>query len=544
LVEKASIKPKVFTRDATGLIRSIGPWSGLIYAIANTGYLYSLFFDASLFPSFSTATDLVYAALISLIPIFCYTTVYYYFTAMAPRTGGDYVWVSRWLHPLVGFVSTAIGICFLEFLFVGLTGLTIETTGFSIMFSTIGSILHNSYLVSIAPSMNSQPAILLLGSIVIWGLGALVILGTRFYFKAQLVFYVIVFAIMALLLGIFVTTNPTTFATNFNVYAAANGANTTNYYGQVVSSAQTAGWSLPSPSWANVALLIPFFLPVVAFNTLSYVGGEFKSSRKNWAIGLYGGAFSLITWLSIAILGSYHAFGYQFMSAISYLIYNKPTALVLPSIPYVNYLAAIAVPGIPIAVVLLSLAVLQQMYYQPAATFTTSRALFAFAFDRVIPERFARVSSRFNSPIYAVVLVLALSEVMLIFFALPFSATYAFLFNNEASLLGLMFPGILLGITAIIFPFRHRATYESSPIRASLAGVPRLTLVGIITTAFFIFGVYMFLTNALYGANGPYALGVTITVIVGSIAIYLISYFIRRHQGVPVQLVFSEIPPE
>src|SRR5919202_1436286 len=53
--------PELFTRNATGLVRELSA------------------FDA-------------------------FNLVYLYFTTLMPRSGGDYVWVSRTLHPSLGFI--------------------------------------------------------------------------------------------------------------------------------------------------------------------------------------------------------------------------------------------------------------------------------------------------------------------------------------------------------------------------------------------------------------------------------------------------------
>lgn len=539
-----SDKPTTFAREATGLVRSVGPLNGLVYAIANTGYLYGLFLFVTLFPQLGTGQDLLEAAAISIIPVTAFTGIYYYFSLVAPRTGGDYVWLSRWLHPMLGFISSVMGLAFTEFIFIGLTGLTIQTTGFSVMFATIGSILNNQGMVNMAPAFSSQFGILVGGTIVIWGLGAVVMLGMKWYLRAQTFFYAIIFLIMAILIGIFLTTTPTSFASSFNTYSAPY-ANTSNYYQGIINTASSNGWVAPTSSWSNVLLLIPFLgLPVVAFNTLSYIGGEFKNSRRSWIVGLFGGSYSLLIWITVAVTLAYHAFGFQFLSALGFLFYADPSALVLPAIPYVNYLAAIAVSGIPIVVVILSLAVLQQLFYQPAATLTTSRAIFAYSFDRLVPERLSKVSSRFRSPIYAVLVVLSFSEVMLIFFSVPFTATYAFLAGNVASLVAFIAPGALLGITAIIFPYRFKSLYDSSPIKKSFAGIPRITWAGLITTVFFLVGVFLFLTNSTYGANSTPDLEAALSSLVGVIVIYLVARAYRNKQGIPLQAIYSEIPPE
>jgi amino acid transporter len=536
-------KPHYFTRDATGLVRSVGPFSGITFAIANTGYFFYLFFAATVVPGLGNATDVVGGAFIATVGVFFLTLVYYYFARAAPRTGGDYVWLSRWINPSVGFVSTVVGVVFVEFLYIGLTGITIETTGLSAAFGTLGSIFHDQAIVNLSSTITTPTSLLILGTIWIWGPGLVVLFGTKTFFRMQNGIYIILFVAMAALLGTLAFTNSTTFASSFNSYAASY-TNTSDYYHHLISAASSAGWSPPGTSFLNMLLIVPLLIPTVGFGLVSYIGGEMRNTSRTWAISLFGGSLSFIFFTSLGLILAFRAFGFDFISAVGYLIYANPSALTLPATPYLNYLASISAAGLPILVVILNLAVIQSIIYSPVATMATSRGLFALSFDRLLPERMSRVNARWNSPTYAVLVTLAAGEVMLWFFLIPFTSTYVYTFTGVAVLIGIIFPYLLLGVAAIIFPWKSKRAYETSGIKGKIAGLPKITWAGIIVFIYMALSIYALITNSAYGANSRPELELAGGAIIGAIILYFVVSGIRKRQGLPLSQAFAEIPPE
>src|ERR671935_3256490 len=99
-----SAAPQLFTRNATGLVRELSAFdafnlvfSAVLIPVGITqvmGFAPQFWPHANMFVSFLVATPLVA----------CFGLVYLYFTALMPRSGGDYVWVSRTLSPFLGFV--------------------------------------------------------------------------------------------------------------------------------------------------------------------------------------------------------------------------------------------------------------------------------------------------------------------------------------------------------------------------------------------------------------------------------------------------------
>jgi hypothetical protein len=111
-------------------------------------------------------------------------------------------------------------------------------------------------------------------------------------------------------------------------------------------------------------------------------------------------------------------------------------------------------------------------------------------------------------------------------------------------------------IAAIVLPYTKKDLYEASPIaKYKVAGVPLITVAGVIFGLFLVFLLYQWLLdpNALYGIgysinpNG-YHNGTSL-VFMGAmyllaVVIYFVAKSVRRGQGIDLDLVYKEIPVE
>jgi basic amino acid/polyamine antiporter, APA family len=97
-------QPRLFTRKATGLVREAKTSDALIYnllwsSVGLTFAFYWLFYG--FYPGASPYVSLLVAAGLGLPGAFIYAML----TQVMPRTGGDYVFNSRSLHPAIGFAG-------------------------------------------------------------------------------------------------------------------------------------------------------------------------------------------------------------------------------------------------------------------------------------------------------------------------------------------------------------------------------------------------------------------------------------------------------
>jgi basic amino acid/polyamine antiporter, APA family len=117
---------------------------------------------------------------------------------------------------------------------------------------------------------------------------------------------------------------------------------------------------------------------------------------------------------------------------------------------------------------------------------------------------------------------------------------------------------ILVGVSAIVFPYRRRASYEASVSNISLLGLPLLVYFGIGSIAAGLFGGWLWLKYPLLGLpNAGKSIGdqlftsplkgglslVACALIAGAV-IYYLGRAWRRTQGIDIALNYLEIPPE
>lgn len=103
---------------------------------------------------------------------------------------------------------------------------------------------------------------------------------------------------------------------------------------------------------------------------------------------------------------------------------------------------------------------------------------------------------------------------------------------------------IIPALGAAAFPYLKHDLYESSVIvKRKVAGIPIITWLGGLAGIYLIFSTYL----AISVGNLPLNLqsGLTYLVIFGlGIVIYAVGYFNAKRKGIPIELVFKQIPPE
>src|SRR5271157_1477315 len=93
---------KMFTRKSTGLVRQ-GSWLDSFVFNSSSSFLFGPLIFALSALSWLRGDDLVSAEAIALGFCLAIAAMYAIMTANMPRSGGDYVFNSRILHPSIGF---------------------------------------------------------------------------------------------------------------------------------------------------------------------------------------------------------------------------------------------------------------------------------------------------------------------------------------------------------------------------------------------------------------------------------------------------------
>jgi amino acid transporter len=171
---------------------------------------------------------------------------------------------------------------------------------------------------------------------------------------------------------------------------------------------------------------------------------------------------------------------------------------------------------------------------------SSTRMIFASAFDRVLPEKVAAVS-RGGVP-WVALLLMAIP-------AIPISALYAYTswfarFTYDA-VLGLIVTYLITSVALIMMPRRAKRVWDQSAVpKSKIAGIPWMAVVAIIYGAFLAFNLVLYLKDKVYGVNDWKSLIFMGCLYVLALVIWAIAKVVRRRQGMALETVAKEIPFE
>ena len=172
---------------------------------------------------------------------------------------------------------------------------------------------------------------------------------------------------------------------------------------------------------------------------------------------------------------------------------------------------------------------------------SSTRVIFAAAFDRILPEWMAQVTTKFRAPLNAL-LVMAVGGT-LTSAAMHYSANIEKYALNSTLVIAIMYLGT--AVAATILPYRDKELYKASPIaRMKLFGLPLITVMGSALTLFLLFLLYMWMRYDVYGLNEPTSFIYIGAFYLATIVLYYVSKWYRKRQGIDLQEIHKTIPVE
>jgi amino acid transporter len=250
-----------------------------------------------------------------------------------------------------------------------------------------------------------------------------------------------------------------------------------------------------------------------------------------------GGALAFVTIMAaIFFLLFDKTFGWNFYMAAN----NAGTTGPLGVYPYPGTFASFIFGSRVLQFILIGLLTLWFIGWVGSVFLSSTRVVFAAAFDRILPEWAASVS-RNGVPYWALGLMLIPS--------IPISALYAYSpkfasYTLDATLvIAITFLGTT--VSAAILPWRKREIYNASPIaKYKVLGLPIITFAAILFAVLLVFALVKWFSDSAYGVNHGSSLIYMGCLYAVALAIYVISRVVRRRQGMDLGMVYGEIPVE
>ncbi len=533
-------RPTLFLRKATGLVRGWSVRDSLIYACLATNFvtlgIYEFTFAGPAFPK----GQLITAVIISGIWVSFLVIAYTGLVVTIPRAGGDYVWQTRILGSGVGFVMAATGWWFILWLWAPIYGNILSVQLFEPLWAT----LKWTWPSGGAAWFGTHNGIFIVSLITIALAGLLVSIGMAGYAKVQRWCFIggmIGFAVVVILL---LVNSHASFVSSFNLEAhKLFGVN--NAYAATNKAAVKAGYSTSPLSFGPLGptmLLVPammFFILWPNWGTTLY--GEIRgaSDFKRVFAGMFFGLWLTVALTVIFLLLIAKTVGWGFYQNLNSLDYNATPQFGIW--PYPFMFAGWLVHNTAFQVVLILVLSLWFFGWVGTLFLSSTRVIFAAAFDRVLPDRASEVSEKRRVPVYSLVLMLLP--------AVGLSALYAYnttfvTYTLDATLV-IAVTFLFSSIAVVVLPLRKPDLWFASPAsKVKVLGVPIVPVAGVVTIALLVYDLIEWLSNDLYFVNKAGSLIYMGAMYVLAIAIYVGARIIRNRQGIDLSLINKEIPVE
>jgi amino acid transporter len=532
-------QPDVYVRRATGLVRAFS-WTDMLVLNAfgtNIGIVLALtvLTGASLFPG----SNMALAVILGMILCVFNGLTYGLMSVAMPRSGGEFVWLSYTVHPLVGFATNwglVIVFCFAYGMYAGMTA----NFGFAATFASLGVTMNLPWLVGWATTVATPNWVFGLGTLFILISIVIFILGP----KAIRTFLWVVFVPSMLgtiaSLAVFLGTSHEAFVSTFNTVIQPY-TNSTNSYQFIINAAKGAGASFPTMALVPTLMALPLgYWAFVGFANSAYVGGEVKTPGRTQPLAIMGTLLLSGAVYAVMFWKFYDVVGWDFTTAVAYLYYSAPSQYPLPSPPVLNFFVGLVTANPYVSLLIGISFILWTFMLVGLGPLIPSRCMFTWSFARITPEALAKVDKR-GSPWVTVVVSGLIAELFL----------YLFTYTNMLDLVNYTIIWAIIffigGISAILLPYTKKSLFDASPgiVKKKIAGFPLLVIVGIMNEVLFGFIIYFSIINpAFSGPTGASAYGMIATIFLSGIVVYIISHYVRKRQGIDLALVWKEVPPE
>jgi APA family basic amino acid/polyamine antiporter len=538
----------LFLRKATGLVRAWSVFDAFIYAFFSINLitlgLYSFsqmyYFDGGMLP----------ALIISGVFIIFEVVVYAALISVMPRAGGDYVWQSRILGGGLGFVLAVTGWWFILWLWVPLYSDMLRQLFFTPLLGIVGA--TNAALWFSNTSLGFFVTALIMLAIV----SVFIALGMKWYSRIQKWCFYIAIAALLVVFAFLLFGNHTAFQAGLEREAPAIFGAQSGVYDATTAAGTDAG--AVNPLWGGSLAAVFLAIPYMVFFNLwpnwgatlyGEVRGATDYKRNFWGMGwaliattVLGAIFFLLISKTIHWDWYMQANGAWWNYRWGYVAEQPP----LPIWPYPALLAMFMTPSRILQFIVILAMGAWWFGWSGTVFLSSTRVIFAAAFDRLLPEKVAEVEPRTRTPIYALLLMVVPSLLVAALFAWNV-ADFQTLTLCSTLVIAVTYLGSTLA--AILLPFVKKDLYNASPIaKFKVAGIPLITVAGVIFGGFLVYLLYEWIIDP----NGLYGIGISNTssviymlaMYVLALAIYVGFKWFRRSQGIDINKIYEEIPVE
>ena len=538
----------LFVRKATGLVRSWSVFDAFVYAFFSINLITLGLYSFSQMYYFEGG--MVNALVISAIFIFFEVIVYASLIAVMPRSGGDYVWQSRILGGAVGFILAVTGWWFILWLWVPLYG---DMFRHIVLVPLLGIIGAQDTALWFAGTQNGSFVASLITLAIV---SVFIALGMKTYARIQKFSFYGGMLGLLIVIVLFLTGSNSAFKAGLDSNATAMFGAQPGVYDATAALGTEAGAITPFSGGALLAVFL--VMPYMVFFNLwpnwgatlyGEVRGATDFKRNVTGMGWALGATTLLGILLLYSIGKTVGWGFYVQAGAAWWNYAwgyTDVAPALPVWPYPALFAAFLTSNKIVQFVVVALMSLWWFGWCGTVFLSSTRVIFAAAFDRLLPEKVAEVDERTGTPINALLMMVVPSVIVAYLFSYNI-ANFQTLTLCSTLVIAVTYLGTT--ISAIILPYVKPDLYKASPIaKYNILGIPLITVAGLIFGGFLVFLLYQW----IFDPNALYGIGIKNT----SSIIYMLSMYVlaaiiyfgfkayRKRGGIDLDKVQAEIPVE
>ena len=530
----------LFLRRSSGLVREFGGWD--VFVFNTVGYALGLVLAIIplLMAGAVPEANVLLTVVIGTVFTVANAMTYGYLSAAMPRSGGEYVFLGRVVHPAVGFTASW-GFTWSQLLGMALYASFTVNFGVAIAFLTLGNVLDSSGLVTAGEDVAEKWPTFLIGTAMIVLVAVILSLGPRVVRRfLNILFIPAILGSFVTLIVLLVTTKDE-FVSKFNSFMAERAGGET--YEGIIASAERAGYVSEPSTLSALILAVPIgYYIYIGFTYSSYIGGEVKEpGRTQPRIIVATLAFAAAMYL-LCLWRFYDIVGQDFVNSVVYLNNNTDDGSGLPVDPVLNLFAGIMTGSTILNVIMAVSFFLWNFLLLFVIATVITRNLFAWSVDRVLPDAVTNVDRRFHSPWVATVIVIIASEILL---ALYVFTDFFQQVSNYIVLYSIAFWAA--SFAAILLPYRRPEIYNSAPdfVRRKVGGIPVLVLFGVGNLILFSLVLYSaFKLPAFSGPTGTDAVLFVVGIYLLGAIVYFVARAVNRRRGIDLDLAYREIPPD
>lgn len=531
----------VYVRKSSGLIRSINARDALFSNLIAMGVVVNLWWivwASLLYPN----ADLPLTVWIALAACALIAFVYWMLSTAMPRTGGDYIYVGRIVHPALGFMVNFVFVT----LFITWVGIFAQLNAAYFMPTVLAALANgtgNSSYTSLGTWMTTLEGQFITGAALVTIVFAIMLLPTKWIFRIL----VAVFAAQAIIYIWFVVTllplNHAAFVAGFN----AKSGTTVQAILDAAKNKAGVDWTITG--YGTSIGIVYTVLSFIGYANSAYFAGEIAGApKKSQGIAIFLAPFIFGCVVYVLYALCFNVFGHDFLVAASTVALSGDPSIssawwnTLVAIPTPAYLVSFISDNLWFNVAVPFGLVLTAFGFAITYFFVPVRNIFAWSFDRILPLKFAEVDRRgvpwASTILYAVIAYISV-------YLAVYTAVFSFFTYTN---FGFSLAVAIVMFSAAAFPFvrKTRDIYNGAPgiVKTKIGPLPVLTLVGVVGGIVSLWISYSSMLPAFTGSalNPVYTVDI-LAVFAIALVIFGISYAYHKAKGVPVDLVAKELPP-